>query len=126
MRCRLGAIGLLFGLLSVFGSAGAGASQAPAHTVNGNWVLTTNDCFFGQCKYTFHLTQTGSTFTGGPGSGIHGSVHGSTMSISFTGVSSEDDWQCAGTVGPLLHRMQGTFQDGTGGSGTCITRWIKP
>ena len=114
-------------LLAVFGVSVAislglasTASAAPGYTtVTGTWGLHTNDCFFGQCDYRLHLVQRGTKITGGAGSGISRSVSGTHITVNYTGVSSEDDWGCRGTLNAARTRFHGTFQDGTGGSGLC-------
>lgn len=101
----------------VANSVAGGAARAAS--VTGKWHLHTNDCFFGVCDYTLHLVQDGHHISGGAGSGISGSIHFPKITINYTGVSSEDDWSCAGTINAARSRITGTFTDGTGGSGFC-------
>ena len=124
----LSAVVLLFagGTVGASVASAAPASPSAAMSVTGTWHLHTNDCFFGVCDYTLHLVQQGHTITGGPGSGISGSVHAPHIRIIFTGVSSEDDWSCIGRLDATHTRLHGLFQDGTGGSGFCRARRTGP
>jgi hypothetical protein len=104
----------------------APAVAAPTATVTGTWHLHTTDCFFGVCRYTLQLTQTGDLIFGPAGSGIRGHLNGSIMAVGLHG-RSEDDWTCRGTVNASLTVLYaGTFVDGTGGSGTCGARKVTP
>ncbi len=97
----------------------AAAGAMPNLPVTGTWHLHTNDCFFGVCDYDLHLVQQGHQLTGDPGSGMSGKVSGNTIEVDYTGVSSEDDWSCAGWLNVTHTRFHGTFNDGTGGTGKC-------
>jgi hypothetical protein len=88
-----------------------------ASSVTGTWGLYTNDCFFGQCNYRLYLVQHASTVTGR--NRVSGTVSGNYIEVDYTGVSSEGDWSCMGTINMARTRFHGTFTDGLGGSGFC-------
>jgi hypothetical protein len=98
-------------------------------TVDGHYRVTSTDCYFsgGRCTTTFDIEQVGLKLRDTTDKYFFGNVRGTHVGFGevFPLGTVEDGWWCHGTTTDGGLTIRGTMDDGIGGSGTFVARFIS-